>query len=610
MHAEKKRDENKHDCLGSFGLLSGSICESFSVLRQTLKPAIDVQACFVAADCVGNVCRYKVSRLLGGRARREPTRHCYAKASWSRMMSFRDITLAVVFVLLTVTVAPPVRCEVMTWFRDLDANSRAESATGVAADGIGNSYIAGYVEASLSGPHFGASDAYLIKYDADGNYLWGRQVGTERFEAAYAVAANSTGAVFVGITSGDLFATNLGSNDVVVSKWSADGSPSWDAQFGTQFNDRGLAAAISHDGSTYVAGSTLGNLGSFNAGNFDAFLTKITANGQIVWSTLIGTLADDVARGVAVDGTEGIYVAGATRGNLNGANYGQDDAFLVRIDATTGSVEWSRQLGTSSRDYCWGVSTDGDGNAYIAGVTAGDLDGTNQGEDDAFLAKYDSLGNLEWIRQLGSDSSDDANAVSVDELGGVYIAGSTRGKLGETNDQTISEEAFVAKFDENANHLWTQQFVGPITFVTTDAKGVAADNLGNVYAAGQEGHEGQFLARFNDNRGDFSRDGLIRGDDFLEWQQGAESFYAMADLDVWLTNFGINSATLSGQIVSEPKATALAALWLSAVSCLHSVARRFAIFEAHLRLSPAPHIVARVSTGPISTRRGAQSTAI
>ena len=62
-------------------------------------------------------------------------------------------------------------------------------------------------------------------------------------------------------------------------------------------------------------------------------------------------------------------------------------------DNSSGTKQWTKQLGTSSYDYGRGVTTDSSDNIYVTGYTSGDLDGnTNSGSYDIFLVKYDSSG--------------------------------------------------------------------------------------------------------------------------------------------------------------------------------------------------------------------------
>ena len=86
-------------------------------------------------------------------------------------------------------------------------------------------------------------------------------------------------------------------------------------------------------------------------------------------------------------------MTGVTWGNLDGnTNSGRNDIFLVKYNSS-GTKQWTKQLGTSSDDEGNGVSTDSSGNIYVTGWTKGGLDGnTNSGEYDIFLVKYNSSG--------------------------------------------------------------------------------------------------------------------------------------------------------------------------------------------------------------------------
>ena len=67
------------------------------------------------------------------------------------------------------------------------------------------------------------------------------------------------------------------------------------------------------------------------------------------------------------------------------------------------------QLARSSNDYAYGVAVDSSGNVYVAGGTNGGLDGnTNAGNTDLFVVKYNSSGTKQWTNQLGSSSRDSA----------------------------------------------------------------------------------------------------------------------------------------------------------------------------------------------------------
>jgi hypothetical protein len=162
------------------------------------------------------------------------------------------------------------------------------------------------------------------------------------------------------------------------------------------------------------------------------------------WTKQWGTTKADEATGIAVDGSDNIYVTGYTLGNLDGnTNAGGYDAFLTKFD-TSGAKQWTKLLGhqggganAAGNDKATGVAVDSSGNIYVTGYTTGNLDGnTNAGGYDAFLAKYESSGTWQWTRLLGHNGgsanaagNDLAIGVAVDGSGNIYVTGGTTGNL-------------------------------------------------------------------------------------------------------------------------------------------------------------------------------------
>jgi len=111
----------------------------------------------------------------------------------------------------------------------------------------------------------------------------------------------------------------------------------------------------------------------------------------------------DYANGVVTDSSGNVYVTGGTYGGLDGNNRaGNTDLFVVKYNSS-GTKQWTKQLGTESNDFAIGVSTDSSGNVYVAGGTYGGLDGnTSAGVNDLFVVKYNSSGTKQWTNQLGS----------------------------------------------------------------------------------------------------------------------------------------------------------------------------------------------------------------
>ena len=120
-------------------------------------------------------------------------------------------------------------------------------------------------------------------------------------------------------------------------------------------------------------------------------ITAFTINITWAGTKQLGTSGEDVANGVATDSSGNVYVTGYTQGGLDGTNAGGSDLFVVKYNSS-GTKQWTKQLGTSGIDSTNGVATDSSGNVYVAGVTSGGLDGTNAGSYDLFVVKYNSDG--------------------------------------------------------------------------------------------------------------------------------------------------------------------------------------------------------------------------
>jgi hypothetical protein len=228
-----------------------------------------------------------------------------------------------------------------------------------------------------------------------------------------------------GWTDGNLFATNKGGKDVFVAKLDNSGtllsSSSGNfnpVQFGTAGDDHALAITVDSSGYPTVVGGTSGSLYATNQGLNDIFVIAFDTIGNVRWKRQIGTSGDDEAFGVTTDNSRNVYVTGTTAGSLFGIGQGGGDVFAVKCDFLTGATVWSNQLGTSQSDVGMaaaffsgpgGTLQNPTGYLYLAGYTFGDLDGNfNQSggrfstngngynTSDIFLVKYNSATGLKY----------------------------------------------------------------------------------------------------------------------------------------------------------------------------------------------------------------------
>ena len=336
------------------------------------------------------------------------------------------------------------------WTRQL-GTSTFDTAYGVAVDNSGNVYITGYTQGGLDGnTSAGNKDIFLMKYDSAGTKQWTKQLGTSGVDIAYGVAVDGGGNVYItGETNGGLDGnTNTGEYDVFLVMYDSLGTKQWTRQFGSSYSDIGRGVAVDGSGNIYITGETVGGLdGNTNAGSYDMFLVKYNSSGAKQWTKQLGDLYSNSSSGVAVDGIGNIYIIGDIVDGLDGNTAAGDyDMCLVKY-TSSGAKQWTKQLGSSMSDNAQGIAVDGSGNVYITGGTSGGLDGnSNTGMNDIFLVKYDSSGTKQWTRQLGTSTIDFAYGVAVDGSGNVYITGETSGDL-DGNSNTGMNDIFLVKYD-------------------------------------------------------------------------------------------------------------------------------------------------------------------
>ena len=263
---------------------------------------------------------------------------------------------------------------------------------------------------------------------------------------------------------------------------SDNSTTSWTKQLGTSSNDYGQGVTVDSSNNIYVTGRTYGGLdGNTNSGGEDLFLVKYYDNGTKQWTQQLGTSSDDEGWGVTVDSSDNIYVTGRTNGGLDGnTNSGSYDIFLVKYNSS-GTKQWTKQLGTSSGDYGRGVTVDSSNNIYVTGYTQGGLDGnTNSGSYDIFLVKYNSSGTKQWTKQLGTSSSEGGVGVTVDSSDNIYVTGYTNGGL-DGNTSSGGYDLILVKYNSSGTKQWTQQLG---TSSNEWGEGVTVDSSNNIYVTG------------------------------------------------------------------------------------------------------------------------------
>jgi len=383
-----------------------------------------------------------------------------------------------------------------------------DTVKGVAADADGNVYVAGDTVDALPGQtETGTHDAYVRKYDSQGNEIWTRQFGLNdplpEIVEGKGVAVGPSGSVYVaGHTTGTFPGeVNLGRQDGFLRKYDPNGNEIWTRQFGSDAQENVWDVAAGFGGAIYVVGDTTGVLpGQTRVAGRDAFICRYNSDGNVAWIRQFGTALGDRAKAVGADPDGNAYVAGVLETNSSG--YG--DIFLCKYDPD-GTEAWTRRFGTAESGWVRdAVAVDADGNPYVVGGVQGALPGqTRIGSWDAFVRKYDPDGAEIWTRQFGVEGgSAYVDGVAVDLSGNVWLAGFVNGAFpGQVRAGGL--DVFVRKNDVAGDELWTCQFGSP---ADDRGAGLDVDPNGSAYPCGHargalpgqmhEGGQDVFLTKF------------------------------------------------------------------------------------------------------------------
>lgn len=267
------------------------------------------------------------------------------------------------------------------------------------------------------------------------------------------------------------------------------------------------AAAVVADpaGNTFVAGQTqssdfpaIGTLGGYG----DGFVAKLSPTGQLLWAARLGGSSDDSALGLAADSSGNVFVTGRTASDdfpttagMDQALGGATDAFVAKLDGATGAVIWSTLVGGTDDDQGLAVAVDADGNVFMTGetfssdfpVTAG-LGTQAGGYGDAFAVRLQGdSGLVVWATCLGGSDDDSGQAVAVDGLGSVVVAGGTwSADFPVTSGSPAfggASDAFVAKFNVTTGQTTWATYMGGAD--ADWAYGLATDSAGRIAVTGQ-----------------------------------------------------------------------------------------------------------------------------
>ncbi len=379
-----------------------------------------------------------------------------------------------------------------------------EAGMGVAVDAAGNTYVTGsYLSASITFgtttlTNSGGIDFYLVKYDASGNVVWAKGATGASNDVGYNLTVDAVGNTYiVGTTNSALLTIGIyglaasGYDDIFITKFDASGNTVWAKRVGGSGNDIGQNISIDANGNSYITGYyaspsiTFGSTTLTNVGGNDIFVVKYDASGNVAWAETAGGSSNENGMGIATDVGGNTYVTGQfqssslTFGATTLTNSGGDDYFIVKYNSS-GTVVWAKGATGASNDVGYNVKVDNNKNPIVVGsfnsssLTFGTHVLSLVSNDDIFILKYDSLGNVQWAKSAGGSGNDIGESIAIDASGNSYITGyfgSPTLVFGSTTlTNAGTNNIYLASYDASGNPTWAKGAGG-----TSDDRGTAID---------------------------------------------------------------------------------------------------------------------------------------
>lgn len=356
-----------------------------------------------------------------------------------------------------------------------------DSVLGLDLDENGNSYVSGGFHGLVDfdpgqrvrshKAHSDEGDAFLASYDAEGSFRWLRTWGGDGDTSATCVAVDREG------------------NVVVVGRF--EGAVDFDP------GPRREVHQSAPDENTSSSGS---------------FLVKYGADGRFRWarSWSGGSVGSEIepcgAYSVDLDSEGCIYVTGSFAGSVslgagsekgNASSKGGQDIYLAKWDSV-GDFQWLKTWGGEAEyEIGYAVRVHDNDAIYVAGFFGESAEGVDfspvpssaavrfsNGGLDAFVSRFQSDGDFEWVRTWGNtahESMDIAYGLVSDTSGSVYVTGCFDGRVAFNGDSTGAfrtslgdADVFVVSFDEQGLFRWVKTWGGSGTDI-----GMAIEMDGN-----------------------------------------------------------------------------------------------------------------------------------
>ncbi|MFH0974692.1 MAG: hypothetical protein V1874_02795 [Spirochaetota bacterium] len=289
----------------------------------------------------------------------------------------------------------------------------------------------------------GGYDFWIVRLNSEGSLVWEKGFGGENGEEPFVVRQTSDGG-FIAAGESWSFRTGTSYCDAWVIKLSVSGGVEWQRSYGGTGVDAFSDVKETFDSNGDSTGFLLcGNTNSFGSGGYDAWIVKINTSGLITHEEVIGGSQNEFGRSVALTSDGGCILLADTQS----FGAGNRDVWLVKLDSSY-SVEWEKAYGGTDVDFPRTVVCSGDGGYVVGSYT----ESFGAGENDYWILKVDSDGDIVWQYTYGGTDGDIAYDLQKTNDGGYIMTGWTYSFGAGFND------AWLVKLNGSGVIQWQKRY--------------------------------------------------------------------------------------------------------------------------------------------------------
>ncbi len=229
---------------------------------------------------------------------------------------------------------------------------------------------------------------------------------------------------------------NVRRSNICVTRLNAQGDTLWRTLLGGEKEDKGIAISRAADGNLLI----LGEGKSFGHGGQDLYVAKLSLKGKLLWESNFGGQRDEFAGGIAGTNDGGVLVLGDSE---SFSKKGYKDIYIVRLDKN-GKMISEKTIGGKLNDEANALTRTSDGNFMMAGSR----EIKNSGDADFFLMKLNQNGEKIWAKTLGEGYNDVLHAIAPTPNGGIVATGRTRSYNSAQTDLPIMH------FNKDGKLIW------------------------------------------------------------------------------------------------------------------------------------------------------------